>query len=71
MKIRKYYDLTCDECGRSYSTDYGHGFEASIAKLVDIATKEGWGPTVNGKATLCPVCNHKMSLGKFIKEFCY
>lgn len=74
MKIRidAYYDITCDECGRSWSTDFnynersmncgGMGMAVDKKFLIKAAYKSGW-KYKNGK-TLCPEClskqlNHK------------
>lgn len=72
MKIRidTYYDITCDECCRSWSTDFnaneqkmnrndegGMGMETDKQRLSRIAYASGW-KCKNGK-TLCPECVKK------------
>lgn len=66
MKIRidTYYDITCDSCGRSWSTDFnvnngqmgdgGMGMATSKQRLSKVAYKSGW-KCRKGK-TLCPEC---------------
>lgn len=66
MKIRidTYYDITCDSCGRSWSTDFnanngqmddgGMGMATSKQWLSKVAYKSGW-KCRKGK-TLCPEC---------------
>ncbi len=69
MKIRidTYYDLTCDECSRSWSTDFnaneqrmnrnddgGMGMETNKQRLSRLAYASGW-KCKRGK-TLCPEC---------------
>ena len=72
MKIRidTYYDLTCDECSRSWSTDFnandrkmnrnddgGMGMETNKQRLTRLAYASGW-KYKRGK-TLCPECAEK------------
>ena len=64
MKIRidTYYDITCDSCGRSWSTDFnanngqinggGMGMATNKQWLGRVAYKSGW-KCRKGK-TLCP-----------------
>ena len=66
MKIRidTYYDITCDKCGRSWSTDFsyndramtaaGMGMWQNKALLLKAAYKSGW--KYRKGATLCPDC---------------
>lgn len=69
MKIRidTYYDITCDCCSRSWSTDFnandrkmnrndegGMGMENNKQRLSRLAYASGW-KCKNGK-TLCPEC---------------
>lgn len=72
MKIRidTYYDITCDCCSRSWSTDFnandrkmnrndegGMGMETNKQRLSRLAYASGW-KYKNGK-TLCPECSGK------------
>lgn len=72
MKIRidTYYDITCDHCSRSWSTDFnaneqkmnrndegGMGMETNKQRLSRLAYASGW-KCKNGK-TLCPECAEK------------
>lgn len=71
MKIRidTYYDLTCDHCGCSWSTDFnvndggmnkygGMGMATSKKLLSKIAYKAGW--KCRGGKTLCHECLKKV-----------
>lgn len=60
MKIRidTYYDLTCDSCARSRSTDFEKGMETQKGLLMKIAYAEGW-KCVMGE-TLCPDCIRRL-----------
>lgn len=70
MKIRidTYYDITCDCCSRSWSTDFngnkmdthgggGMGMSMSKSALSKAAYRSGW-KNRNGR-TLCPECFEK------------
>lgn len=72
MKIRidTYYDITCDYCSRSWSTDFnandrkmnrndegGMGMKTNKQRLSRLAYASGW-KCKNGK-TLCPECVEK------------
>ena len=58
IKIDIYFDITCDQCGRSRSTDYQLGYD--FAKNTDKvnfrkkAIKEGWTQNKETNQTLCP-----------------
>ena len=54
LRIDRYYDLTCDSCGRSRSTDFDMGMSMNKESCLKCATNEGW-REVNGK-TVCPEC---------------
>lgn len=66
MKIRidTYFDISCDSCGKSWSTDFnantnsmtdgGMGMATSKQWLSKAAYRSGW-KCKNGK-TLCPEC---------------
>lgn len=68
IRIDAYYDVTCDECGRSWSTDFdaragrmadrtgdgGMGMASSRQLLSRMAYASGW-KCVRGR-TLCPDC---------------
>lgn len=54
IHIDTYYDLTCQECGKSRSTDFQMGMEMSKARLSKLAYSEGW-KCKEGK-TVCPDC---------------
>ena len=54
IHIDTYYDLTCQECGKSRSTDYQMGMEMSKARLSKLAYLEGW--KCKSNRTLCPEC---------------
>ena len=54
IHIDTYYDITCQECGRSRSTDFQRGMEMSKARLSKLAYSEGWKCKAN--RTLCPEC---------------
>lgn len=63
MKIRldTYYDVTCDSCARSRSTDFEMGMETEKSILAKRAYSEGW-KCIIGK-TLCPECVRKKRAG--------
>ena len=66
MKIRidTYFDITCDSCGNSWSTDFnyntrqmydgGMGMATNKQELRNLAYRSGW-KCRKGK-TLCPKC---------------
>ena len=54
IHIDTYYDITCQECGKSRSTDFQMGMEMSKARLSKLAYSEGWKCKAN--ITLCPIC---------------
>lgn len=64
IKIDTYYDITCQNCGKSWSTDFnantkqmtdgGMGMATSKQWLSKTAYKAGW-KCKNGQ-TLCPEC---------------
>jgi len=66
IKINSYFDITCDHCGFSRSTDFGHGFETNAKRLRALAHNEGWKYTQG--ETLCPDC---MSSPRIVKGACY
>lgn len=68
FKVARFYDLQCCDCGRWYSTDFEHGMLTSKEALIKRAEAEGWGLR-RGKGNLCPVCNHKMSLFEFMRNY--
>lgn len=69
IRIDTYYDLTCDACSRSWSTDFngnerrmdhfggGMGMEIDKKRLYRLAKKTGW-RCINGR-TVCPECGAK------------
>lgn len=68
-KVTRFYDIQCCECGRWYSTDFLHGMETNKEVLEKRAALEGWGYKQK-KGNLCPVCNRKMTLAEFMKNYC-
>lgn len=68
MKIDRYYDITCGDCGRHYSTDFGHGMETQLNVIKIKAEREGWGQS-RKYGNLCPVCNHVINLTEFITRY--
>lgn len=71
IRVDTYYDLTCDECGRSWSTDFdysnksmskcgtgGMGMAVSKSQLRRFACTSGW-ENYDGR-TLCPDCIAKL-----------
>lgn len=54
IKIDTYYDITCDRCGKSRSTDYNLGMLTCKKELQKYAYAEGW-KCKNG-VTMCPDC---------------
>lgn len=64
LRIDTYYDLTCDDCARSWSTDFngseqrmgsgGMGMAQNRAELDRLARRTGW--RCLGGRTLCPEC---------------
>ena len=54
IKIDTYYDITCQNCGFSRSTDFGKGFDMNKQRITRLAYEEGW-KCKNGQ-TLCPEC---------------
>lgn len=57
MKVEKYYDVGCEECGFHLSTDYHRGLAQSRVRAVKWAVQEGF-KVVDGR-TLCPGCVKK------------
>lgn len=57
IKIDTYYDVSCDNCSKSRSTDFNMGMEMSKRLLSKRAYNEGW-KCREGK-TLCPECAKK------------
>lgn len=57
MKVEKYYDVGCEECGRHLSTDFHRGFTTSRVRAVSLAISEGF-KVIDGR-TLCPKCAEK------------
>ena len=55
--IDTYYDITCDRCGRHWSTDYQYGMYESKSLLSKTAYDEGW-RNINGK-NICPKCSKR------------
>lgn len=54
MKTEKWYDVSCEICGRYISTDFGCGMQRTREKAVVVAKSVGY-KTINGK-TICPYC---------------
>ena len=61
MKIRidTYYDITCDICAKSWSTDFENGMAMNKQYLSKRAYAEGW-KCKDGK-TICPECMKKLN----------
>lgn len=56
MKADKMYDVTCTECGRHLSTDFGMGTFETASEAIKIAKSDGW--QSNGShGNKCGVCN--------------
>lgn len=68
MKVIRYYDIQCDDCGRFRSTDYCAGMETNLDRIKVLAEREGW-TSVRGKGNRCPVCSRKMSMVEFIRKY--
>ena len=68
MKIDRFYDIQCSDCGRWRSTDYQKGMEQDKERIAKLSSLEGWGYK-NRKGNLCPVCNHKMTLADFCRQY--
>lgn len=62
IKIEKYYDIGCEECGRHLSTDFHRGMSSSRIETVRWALQERF-QVVDGK-TLCPHCVKKIADSK-------
>lgn len=60
LKIDRFYDLSCDICGRWWSTDYdgGPGMAPSREYLEKAATKAGWHRSKD--KNVCPECYKTM-----------
>ena len=58
MKVDKYYDIGCEECGSHLSTDFSRGMAPSRIIAVKWALQEKFN-VVDGK-TLCPHCIRKL-----------
>lgn len=64
LKVDTYYDLTCGNCGRSWSTDFdeasktmngcGMGMETNIKRLFQRAYASGW--KFHNGSNCCPDC---------------
>lgn len=64
LRIDTYYDVTCDNCARSWSTDFnaktgtmdgtGMGMETNKSYLSKSAHKNGW--ISKDGLTYCPEC---------------
>lgn len=57
LHIDTWYDLACDCCARSWSTDFENGMSPSKEKLSKSAYRKGW-KCRKGK-NLCPDCSTK------------
>lgn len=53
-RVDRYYDLTCDSCARSRSSDFEKGMETDGKVALACAYAEGWRKIK--KMTLCPDC---------------
>ena len=42
MKVDRYYDVQCDHCGKSLSTDYHLGFFTSRDTAIKVAKRIGF-----------------------------
>lgn len=62
IHIDVYYDVTCGECGRSWSTDFEMGMALNRAALSKAARAAGW--KCSGGRTLCPDCAKKTRKGE-------
>lgn len=63
IQIDSYYDITCNHCGKSRSTDYQKGMETNPAMLRKLAYKEGW--KYKEGMTLCPECIKNYNIAKW------
>lgn len=68
MKVLRYYDIQCDNCGRFRSTDYCAGMETNLNRVKVLAEREGW-TSVRGNGNLCPVCSGKLTVLEFIRKY--
>ena len=70
IHIDTYYDITCNNCGRSWSTDFngydrkmsddgGMGMAKDKQWLRKVATRTGW--RYRNGMTLCPECVEKVN----------
>lgn len=57
LKVDTYFDITCNICGFSRSTDYEKSFETSMKRIRKCAKEEGW--RCIGGETICPECARK------------
>lgn len=55
IRIDAYYDITCDKCGRSWSTDFEMGMATNKEYLRRDARAAGWNRNKRGD-TLCREC---------------
>ena len=54
IRIDTWYDVACDNCAKSRSTDYERGMETDKRRLRRYAHEEGW--KYKEGQTLCPEC---------------
>lgn len=54
MKVKRYYDICCEECGKQLSWDFGVKLSNYRMQAISKARDKGF-RTVNGKF-VCPIC---------------
>ena len=63
IQIDTYYDITCNHCGKSRSTDFQMGMEMSKSRLSKLAYNEGW--KCKNEITLCPECAKNYNIAQW------
>lgn len=68
LKLDIYYDLTCEQCGRTRSKGFGKGIAHNKAELLKNAAEEDW--RVIKYQNFCPICTrvHDGSIWKSVKD---
>lgn len=54
-EIDKWYDASCNNCGRHVSTDFDRGMSRTIKDLSIVMNHDGWQIDKSGK-NVCPLC---------------
>lgn len=57
MRVERWYDISCESCGRYLSTDFDAGMFRSRQRAI-LAARENGFKTEAGK-NICPICIRK------------